>query len=74
MKRFIRHYPKVQEMLQFATDCAVCGQSFLNTWLECVHFVDARKVRKNPFIFLEITPFKFQEVPTVWILGAAQRN
>ncbi|XP_068721762.1 leucine-rich repeat-containing protein 69-like [Montipora capricornis] len=47
VKRFIRHYPKVQEMLQFATDCAVCGQSFLNTWLECVHFVDARKVLRT---------------------------
>ncbi len=45
VKRAIRHYPKVQEMLQYASECAVCGQSFLNTWLECVHFVDAHKVR-----------------------------
>lgn len=47
VKRAIRHYPKVQEMLQYASECAVCGQSFLNTWLECVHFVDAHKVRHN---------------------------
>ena len=53
VKRTIRHYPKVQEMLQYASECAVCGQSFLNTWLECVHFVDARKVRyKFKFIFV----------------------
>jgi len=41
-------------MLQYASECAVCGQSFLNTWLECVHFVDARKVRyKCKFIGLK---------------------
>lgn len=50
IKRAIRHFPKVQEMLQYASDCAVCGQSFLNTWLECVHFVDAHKVRKISFL------------------------
>ena len=50
IKRAIRHFPKVQEMLQYASDCAVCGQSFLNTWLECVHFVDAHKVRKISFV------------------------
>lgn len=52
VKRAIRHYPKIQEILQYASECAVCGQSFLNTWLECVHFVDARKVRyKFDFIW-----------------------
>jgi len=41
-------------MLQYASECAVCGQSFLNTWLECVHFVDARKVRyKIKFVGLK---------------------
>jgi len=44
VRRFIRHFPKIQEMLQYSSECAVCGESFLNTWLECVHFVDAKKV------------------------------
>ncbi|EDO36580.1 predicted protein [Nematostella vectensis] len=47
IRRTIRHYPKIQEMLQYASECAVCGESFLNTWLECVHFVDARKTLKT---------------------------
>ncbi|CAH3139599.1 unnamed protein product [Porites lobata] len=47
VKRSIRHFPKVQEMLQYASECAVCGQSFLNTWLECVHFVDAHRVLRT---------------------------
>lgn len=50
MKRSIRHFPKVQEMLQYASECAVCGQSFLNTWLECVHFVDANRVSNDSLI------------------------
>jgi len=47
VRRSIRHFPKLQDMLQYSTDCVVCGQSFLNTWLECVHFVDARKVLRT---------------------------
>lgn len=30
-------------MLAQSSKCAVCGESFLNTWLECVRFVDARE-------------------------------
>ena len=45
VKMSIKCYPKIQEMLQYSSDCAVCGDSFLNTWLECVQFVDARKVK-----------------------------
>jgi hypothetical protein len=26
-------------MLAQASKCAVCGESFLNTWLECVRFI-----------------------------------
>eukprot|EP00794_Sanderia_malayensis_P019072 gene19072-20987_t len=33
-----------QNMLSAASDCAVCGNPFLNTWLECVRFVDSAKV------------------------------
>ena len=28
-------------------ECPVCGESFLNTWLECVRFVDSKKVERN---------------------------
>ena len=31
-------------MLSQSSKCAVCDQAFLNTWLECVKFVDAQKV------------------------------
>ena len=45
MRRSIRHYPEVREMLSQSSKCAVCDQAFLNTWLECVKFVDSNKVR-----------------------------
>ena len=57
MKRSIRHFPKVQEMLQYASECAVCGHSFLNTWLECVHFVDAHRVSNDGLIRPETQAF-----------------
>jgi hypothetical protein len=44
LRKAIRHYPQIKEMLAQASKCAVCGESFLNTWLECVRFVDAREV------------------------------
>ena len=44
LRRSIRHYPQIRDMLAQASKCAVCGESFLNTWLECVRFVDAKGV------------------------------
>jgi len=43
MRRAIRHYPEVRQMLAQSSKCAVCGDAFLNTWLECVQFVDAKE-------------------------------
>ncbi|XP_071507506.1 uncharacterized protein [Diadema antillarum] len=43
LRRAIRHYPNVRDMLAQASKCALCGESFLNTWLECVCFVDGHK-------------------------------
>ncbi|XP_032876036.1 leucine-rich repeat-containing protein 69 isoform X3 [Amblyraja radiata] len=41
-----KHYSEVKKILENASKCAVCGKSFLNTWLECVTFVDlTRKIR-----------------------------
>ena len=45
LRKAIRHYPQIKDMLAQASKCAVCGESFLNTWLECVRFVDAQRVR-----------------------------
>lgn len=45
MRKAIRHYPQIKDMLAQASKCAVCGESFLNTWLECVRFVEAQRVR-----------------------------
>ncbi|CAG2203780.1 Leucine-rich repeat-containing protein 69 [Mytilus edulis] len=42
LRKAIRHYPQIKDMLAQASKCAVCGESFLNTWLECVRFVDAQ--------------------------------
>ena len=61
VRRFIRHFPKIQEMLQYGSECAVCGESFLNTWLECVHFVDAKKVHQNNnFIVFKSLEYQMQ--------------
>ncbi|XP_005101046.1 leucine-rich repeat-containing protein 69 isoform X2 [Aplysia californica] len=43
MRKAIRHYPDIRTMLAQSSKCAVCGDSFLNTWLECVKFVDAKE-------------------------------
>jgi hypothetical protein len=42
LRKQIRHYPELRDMLAQCSKCAVCGEAFLNTWLECVHFVDGR--------------------------------
>ncbi|XP_075255022.1 uncharacterized protein LOC142347040 [Convolutriloba macropyga] len=44
LRRTIRHYPALREMLSLASKCAMCGSLFLNTWLECVHFIDSRRL------------------------------
>ncbi|XP_065840278.1 leucine-rich repeat-containing protein 69-like [Oscarella lobularis] len=43
----------LRQTLALAKKCAVCGELFLNTWLECVQFVDAKKkfrLMNNPGI------------------------
>ncbi|XP_043544033.1 leucine-rich repeat-containing protein 69 isoform X3 [Chiloscyllium plagiosum] len=39
----LEHYPEARKILAHASLCAVCKRSFLNTWLECVSFVDLAK-------------------------------
>jgi len=43
----IQFFPGLAETLAGADDCAVCGGPYLNTWLECVQFLDSRKVLKT---------------------------
>lgn len=53
MRVQIKFYPELEEMLKSTLSCAVCGEPFLNTWLECVQFVDGKKMlgtRNNPGI------------------------
>ncbi|KAK7114023.1 leucine-rich repeat-containing protein 69-like [Littorina saxatilis] len=42
LRKAIRRYPDLRDMLAQCSKCAVCGEAFLNTWLECVHFLDAK--------------------------------
>ena len=62
MRKYMRHYPQVREMLAQSSKCAVCGESFLNTWLECVQFVDAHRV-SNGFPFQSRSIVTFLELP-----------
>lgn len=43
----VKQYPELQGILKMALTCFVCGGPFLNTWLECVQFVEARKLFKT---------------------------
>ncbi|CAM9487823.1 unnamed protein product [Lampetra planeri] len=38
----VAEHPPTQETLTQARICAVCGESFLNIWLECVQFLNAK--------------------------------
>ncbi|XP_062518030.1 leucine-rich repeat-containing protein 69-like [Corticium candelabrum] len=40
----LKFHPELRKSLAAARKCAVCRESFLNTWLECVQFVSSRKV------------------------------
>ncbi|KAI8791005.1 leucine-rich repeat-containing protein 69-like [Biomphalaria glabrata] len=43
LRKALRYYPDVRYMLTQSSKCAVCSHAFLNTWLECVRFIDAKK-------------------------------
>jgi hypothetical protein len=40
----IEAYPEVKTKISQGRKCAICGKSFLITWLECVQFVRPSKV------------------------------
>ncbi|XP_030045599.1 leucine-rich repeat-containing protein 69 [Microcaecilia unicolor] len=43
----IRKYPEVWNILSNKNVCTVCGSEFLTRWLECVKFMDMKKVIKQ---------------------------
>jgi hypothetical protein len=44
LNNVVQYYPDVKNMLLQCTKCNHCSFYFLNTWLECVKFVDLKKV------------------------------
>ena len=44
VKSKLKKFPEVEDLLNDGLDCALCRNPFLNTWLECVRFVDSKKV------------------------------
>ena len=43
----VQSIPEVRDTLAQAGKCLVCEGPFINSWLECVQFVQARKVREQ---------------------------
>lgn len=43
----VQSMPEVRDTLAQAGKCLVCEGPFINSWLECVQFVQARKVREQ---------------------------
>ncbi|XP_075438949.1 leucine-rich repeat-containing protein 69 isoform X2 [Ascaphus truei] len=44
LREKIKEHPKVRTILSNTNVCALCGQEFLDIWLECVKFVDVKKL------------------------------
>uniref|UniRef100_A0A8C4TGI3 Leucine-rich repeat-containing protein 69 n=1 Tax=Erpetoichthys calabaricus TaxID=27687 RepID=A0A8C4TGI3_ERPCA len=44
IRDLIAQYPLVKSLLSQGGRCALCGQGFLNIWLECVKFENLKKV------------------------------
>ena len=46
LRRGVMSRPDALNILKDAKKCALCDNSFLFSWLECVHFVDGRSTLK----------------------------
>lgn len=53
----LSRYPDVSALLAGSSSCAFCQRPFLTTRLECVHFVNLKKVR-NVLIFFPVPIIK----------------
>ncbi len=47
LRERIQHNKKAKEMLMQCTECQYCHNYFLNTWLECVEFIDTQRTFKG---------------------------
>lgn len=47
LRERIQHNKKAKEMLMQCTECQFCHNYFLNTWLECVEFIDTQRTFKS---------------------------
>jgi hypothetical protein len=47
LRERIQHYKKAKDILMQCTECQFCHNYFLNTWLECVEFIDVQRTFKG---------------------------
>jgi hypothetical protein len=47
LRERIQYNKKAKELLMQCTECQFCHNYFLNTWLECVEFIDTRRTFKG---------------------------
>ena len=47
LRERIQNYKKAKDILMQCTECQFCHNYFLNTWLECVEFIDTRRMFKG---------------------------
>ncbi|KAE8599224.1 hypothetical protein XENTR_v10017106 [Xenopus tropicalis] len=48
----VRQHPEARSVLSSRNICALCGRWFLDMWLECVTFVDVKKVIHSILLFV----------------------
>jgi hypothetical protein len=47
LRERIQHYKKAKEILMLCTECQFCHNYFLNTWLECVEYINTQRTFKG---------------------------
>ncbi|CAF3761678.1 unnamed protein product [Adineta steineri] len=47
LRDYLQYNTKAKEILMQCTECQLCHNYFLNTWLECVEFIDAQQIFPN---------------------------
>ena len=41
----VSYYPSVEQCLSEAGTCSVCGEPYVNSWLDCVQFKKPKQVK-----------------------------
>lgn len=47
LRERVQHFKRAKEILMQCTECQFCHNYFLNTWLECVEFIDVPRTFKG---------------------------